>query len=111
MMNNPNRDEGRNEKNVKKTRTNSREDNCTQHNRRGGGKETKMQTDASRVSDLLDHPFRGTVINEFGRPLTKACVSLIGATVATERTEYVDGRIFIRGMEAIYCYDLRVNNQ
>jgi hypothetical protein len=24
---------------------------------------------------------------------------------------YVDRRIFIRGMEAIYCYDLRANNQ
>jgi outer membrane protein assembly factor BamB len=23
---------------------------------------------------------------------------------------YVDGRLFIRGMEAIYCYDLRANN-
>lgn len=22
---------------------------------------------------------------------------------------YVDGRLFIRGMEAIYCYDLRAN--
>ena len=84
MNNNPNRDEGRKEKNV---------------------------TNASRVSDVSDHPFRGTVINEFGKPLTKACVSLIGATVATVRTEYVDRRLFIRGMEAIYCYDLRANNQ
>ena len=84
MNNKPNRDENREEKNM---------------------------TNASRVSDLSNHPFRGTVINEFGKPLTKACVSLIGATVATVRTEYVDRRLFIRGMEAIYCYDLRANNQ
>ena len=84
MNKNPNRDENREEKNM---------------------------TNASRGSDVSDHPFRGMVINEFGKPLTKACVSLIGATVATVRTEYVDRRLFIRGMEAIYCYDLRANNQ
>ncbi|MFC1463090.1 hypothetical protein ACFLQU_05745 [Verrucomicrobiota bacterium] len=89
MTNNPNRDEGRKAKRMKKTMTNRREDNCAQHNRRGGGKETKMQTNASRVSDVSDHPFRGTVINEFGRPLTKACISLIGATVAPVRTERI----------------------
>ena len=60
MNNKPNRDENREEKNM---------------------------TNASRGSDVSDHPFRGTVINEFGKPLSKACVSLIGATVASVRTD------------------------